>query len=1015
MRPPRPRSAVPEYSTNFLRWIFGGLLLLAAVVLALAGLTITQERSQYQERAAIAAQNISRILEQNIAGNTSRIDLAVQALVHEAERQLAGGGLERRAADAFIDWQFALQPWLDSLRLTDSRGDILYGIGVAPEKHISVADRDFFQRARDEPDAGLIISSPLLGRISGKWTVVLGRRVNRPDGGFAGLAYATITLEHFQALFASLNVGKSGSVTMRELDLGMIARFPAPPGSRIGDKTVSKQFAAALKAAPLAGGFEAATGLDGINRTVSYRRIANYPAYVIVGLATDDYLAEWREDTKKTLALVALCIVTAAIACALVARAWRRQLAAVGTLREQESKFRTLLESAPDAMVIVDAKGLISMTNRHTQAMLGYEREELLGQPVEQLFPHRYRGGQPGIRKDFLDHGRGGASAGRELWLLAKDGRELPVSMNLSATDSGAEPMTIAAIRDISERKRAEEEMQLASLVYNTSSEAMMVTDLEGVIITVNPAFTQVTGYSAEEVIGQTPRVLRSGRHDQAFYQAMWSELILTGQWQGEVWDRRKNGEIYPKWVVINTASGGDGAPLRRVALFSDITEKKNSEEVIWQQANFDALTGLPNRQMFSDRLEQEVKKAHRADLRMALLFLDLDRFKEVNDTLGHDMGDQLLKEAARRLTTCVRESDTVARLGGDEFTVVLGELDDPASAERVAQAILRELARPFHLGGEDVYVTASIGVTFYPEDAGDMDALLKHADQAMYAAKSQGRNRYSYFTASMQELAQARMRLTSDLRGALAGQQLRVFYQPIVELASGAVHKAEALIRWQHPSRGLVSPAEFIPVAEDTGMIVAIGDWVFYEVVRQVEKWRAVYCEQFQISVNKSPVQFRSEGSSHAPWIEHLGRVGLPGQSIVVEITEGLLMEASGIVSDHLLGFRDAGVQVSLDDFGTGYSSLSYLKKFDIDYLKIDQSFVRNLGADSEDLALCESIIAMAHKLGIKVIAEGVETAAQRDLLAQAGCDYAQGYLYSRPVPAEAFEQLLWGEKALA
>ncbi|MBC7858748.1 MAG: EAL domain-containing protein [Burkholderiaceae bacterium] len=995
-----------------MRWIFVGLLLLAALVLALAGLTITQERSQYQERAAIAAQNISRILEQNIAGNTSRIDLAVQALAHEAERQLAGGGLARKAVDDFIEWQFGLQPWLDSLRLTDREGNILYGIGVAPERRISAADRDFFQRARAEPNAGLIISSPLLGRISGKWTVVLGRRVNRPDGGFAGFAYATITLDHFQALFASLNVGKSGVVSMRKLDLGLVARHPEPPGDAIGDTTVSKQFVAALAAAPLAGSFEAEGGLDGIDRTVSYRRIANYPAYLIVGLAADDYLAEWREDTKKTLMLVALFIVTAAVSCWLVARAWRRQVAAVGTLREQESKFRTLLESAPDAMVIVDAKGLISMTNRHTQAMLGYERDELLGQPVERLFPHRYRSGQPGIRKDFL--GVGGASAGRELWLLAKDGRELPVSMNLSATDGG-EPMMIAAIRDISERKRAEEEMQLASLVYNTSSEAMMVTDVEGVIITVNPAFTQVTGYSPDEVVGQTPRVLRSGRHDLSFYQAMWRELILTGQWQGEVWDRRKNGEIYPKWVVINTASGADGAPLRRVALFSDITEKKNSEEVIWQQANFDALTGLPNRQMFSDRLEQEIKKAHRAGLPMALLFLDLDRFKEVNDTLGHDMGDRLLKEAARRLTACVRESDTVARLGGDEFTLVLGELDDPASAERVAQSILRELARPFRLGAEDVYVTASIGVTFYPEDATDMDALLKHADQAMYAAKSQGRNRYSYFTASMQELAQARMRLTNDLRGALAGQQFRVFYQPIVELASGAVHKAEALIRWQHPSRGLVSPAEFIPIAEDTGMIVPIGDWVFYEVVRQVEKWRALYCEQFQISVNKSPVQFRSEGSSHAPWVDHLGRVGLPGQSIVVEITEGLLMEASGIVSDHLLGFRDAGVQVSLDDFGTGYSSLSYLKKFDIDYLKIDQSFVRNLSADSEDMALCEGIIVMAHKLGIKVIAEGVETAAQRDLLAQAGCDYAQGYLYSRPVPAEAFEQLLWSEKALA
>ena len=371
-------------------------------------------------------------------------------------------------------------------------------------------------------------------------------------------------------------------------------------------------------------------------------------------------------------------------------------------------------------------------------------------------------------------------------------------------------------------------------------------------------------------------------------------------------------------------------------------------------------------------------------------------------------MGDQLLKEAAQRLIRCVRETDTVARLGGDEFTVILGELENPGNAERVAQNILQQLAEPFSLGHEHAYVSASIGITLYPEDAGSIDVLIKNADQAMYAAKDLGRDRYCYFTPSMQDHALMRMRLANDMRSALAHQQFRVYYQPIVDLQSGVIHKAEALIRWQHPTRGLISPDEFIPIAEETGLIVDIGDWVFREAAQQVARWRASHHAEFQISINKSPVQFRSQNHRHQDWLEWLLNLGLPGQSIIVEITEGMLMDVSPAATEQLLRFRDSGIQVSLDDFGTGYSSLSYLKKFDIDYLKIDQSFVRNLASDSDDIALCEAIIVMAHKLGLKVIAEGVETSEQRDLLADAGCDYGQGYFFSRPVPAEQLEALL-------
>ncbi|MEO8418037.1 MAG: EAL domain-containing protein [Methylophilaceae bacterium] len=465
------------------------------------------------------------------------------------------------------------------------------------------------------------------------------------------------------------------------------------------------------------------------------------------------------------------------------------------------------------------------------------------------------------------------------------------------------------------------------------------------------------------------------------------------------------------KWILSRgmlVSRTADGRPLRMIGTHTDISERKQSEAEAFRLAHYDHITKLPNRVLFIDRLEQAIKQSHRTGLPMTLMFLDLDRFKEVNDTLGHDIGDFLLKEVAKRLLSCVRETDTVARLGGDEFTITLTELNDLGGAELVAQEILRKLAHPFQLGDDIVYISASIGITFYPEDASNVDILFKNADQAMYAAKDQGRNCFHYFTPAMQEAAQTRMRMANDLRIALVADQFCLYYQPIVELATGSIHKSEALIRWQHPVHGLISPADFIPIAEDTGMIIDIGDWVFREAVGQVAQWRVTHHAAFQISVNTSPVQYSNRGNIHGKWVDHLQTLGLPGQSIALEITEGLLLEAGTAVINQLLEFRDAGMQVAIDDFGTGYSSLAYLRKFDIDYVKIDQSFIANLKHGSSDMVLCEAIIIMAHKLGLKVIAEGVETEEQRSLLATAGCDYGQGYLFSRPVPAAEFEQLL-------
>ncbi len=562
------------------------------------------------------------------------------------------------------------------------------------------------------------------------------------------------------------------------------------------------------------------------------------------------------------------------------------------------------------------------------------------------------------------------------------------------------------------ERTRAEETIRKGEQRFRTMFEAApmgiaLIDSGSGQFKDVNPRYAEIAGRSAQEM--RASRWLEICHPDDVGPEQEKMAQLAAQQITGFKMETRlvrPDGRIV--WVEASINAVETESQPHHLCMIEDITEKKETEALIWQQANFDTLTQLPNRRMFLDRLQHDILKSRRDGTRIAILFIDLDHFKEVNDTLGHHQGDVLLVEAARRIGACVRQSDTVSRLGGDEFTVILPELAEVDRVEGIAQHIIDSLRMPFQLGQEQAFISASIGITIYPDDAGNMDDLLKHADQAMYAAKGAGRNRFSYFTPALQVAALNRMRLTNDLRGALKGNQLKLYFQPIVHLPSGKVHKAEALIRWEHPQRGMVSPLEFIPLAAASGLIVDIGEWVFRESAQWVKRWRQDVHPNFQVSLNQSPLEFQRERGSYAEWLAHLQQIGVPGESIVVEITEGLLLDASADVTDKLLQLRDAGIQVALDDFGTGYSSLSYLKKFDIDYLKIDRSFTRNLAPDSSDMALSDAIIVMAHKLGLSVIAEGVETTEQRDLLAGAGCDYGQGYLFARPLPASDFDAML-------
>jgi diguanylate cyclase (GGDEF)-like protein/PAS domain S-box-containing protein len=522
-----------------------------------------------------------------------------------------------------------------------------------------------------------------------------------------------------------------------------------------------------------------------------------------------------------------------------------------------------------------------------------------------------------------------------------------------------------------------------------------------------NPAFCTSAGRSLDEVLGKRPSEVPGGAN-ALIYERKISETIASGtSGQFELRWLSKDGQEQCSHIRLTPEIERSGEVSSVLAVGRDLSDRMVFEATIWKQANFDALTHLPNRQMFHDRLDHEARMSHRSGRPMGLMLIDLDRFKEVNDSLGHDTGDILLIEAARRITSCVRESDTVARLGGDEFTVILSELDNTESIEQIAKTIIDTLAEPFRLGPDDAFISASIGVTLYPQDTRELDVLFKNADQAMYAAKSAGRNRFSYFTPDLQVAAEKRLRLTNDLRAALQAEQFRIYYQPIADLATGEIYKAEALIRWLHPERGMISPLDFIALAEDTGLIVPIGDWVFKQAVHQTRQWRQRFHPSFQISVNMSPAQIRQDNLVCIQWSEYLLQEGMPGMSVAIEITEGLLLDAE--LNGKLLTFRDAGIRISIDDFGTGYSSLAYLKRFDIDYLKIDRSFVQNLGFDPDNQALCEAMVMLAHKLGLKVIAEGVETTDQRDFLAAVGCDFAQGFLYSEPVPADQFEERVW------
>ena len=594
-----------------------------------------------------------------------------------------------------------------------------------------------------------------------------------------------------------------------------------------------------------------------------------------------------------------------------------------------------------------------------------------------------------------------------------KDGTVIDIEVFSSALQTDGTTAIIGIVQDITERKRVEASAQLAGIAYENSSEAIAVTDAAGVIMDVNPAYARITGGWPDEVVGETLPLLKPGRHNRDFYDAMWHAINTTGRWEGEYWNQRKSGEDYAERVVIDTAWNHDGSVNCRVAIVSDITAKKHAEKQVWWQAHHDPLTLLPNRQCFNDRIARSVERAAAGGLPLALMFLDLDGFKAINDSMGHAVGDQVLTEVAQRLRSCSGEAAFVARLGGDEFVVLLDDVRDQDQVDDLRLSIMRSVTAPYVVAGESLRVSASIGIALYPKDAEDKDILLRHVDLAMYAAKAEGPNRHRYFDENMRTRARMLRDLIQGLPRALADGQFFMVYQPIYEMGTGRLFEAEALLRWNHPEFGIIRPMEFLPMAEDRQLISRIGDWVLERVAAQAASWRARHGLGLRVAVNVSPAQLEGGEDNRLCWLECLRRHGLAADDIVLEFSERALAGLGAGALANLQTLRDAGMGLGLDAFGIASASMSSIGRVPADYIKLDRATTEHIVEDLQALHVCEAIILLAHKLGVQVIAEGVASAAQHELLLRVGCDAGQGYWYDEPLePGELERRLINGRR---
>ncbi|HEX5843396.1 MAG TPA: EAL domain-containing protein [Pseudomonas sp.] len=682
----------------------------------------------------------------------------------------------------------------------------------------------------------------------------------------------------------------------------------------------------------------------------------------------------------------------------------RQQNQATQALSDSETRLNRALSAAQDGMWDWDLRQQTVFFSPGYSALLGLAPGEL-GNDHELWLQRLHPDDQAQFQRHLAQLLNSTSQAPYEAHyrLRHKDGsyRWLQSRGRLLLDAQGHAERLIGTASDVTQRRNDEDSLRQAAAVFDATQEGVLVTDARQCIVHCNPAFTRITGYSQEEILGRQPSLLKSGRHDQAFYNSLWHALQNRGAWSGEVWNRRKNGEVYPQWQNIRAIRDEDGEVSHYVAVFSDITALKRSQRELDYLAHHDPLSNLPNRLLFTERVENALERAQREQRDGAVLLIDLDHFKHINESLGHAIGDLLLKEVGERLQQQVRASMTLARMGGDEFGLLCEDCASAEQAAGIAQHLLNCLSQPFVLNNQELFIGASIGISLFPGDAEDVAQVLRNVDSALFKAKSSGREGYAFYTQELTEYARQRVELVSALRHALEHDELRLHFQPLLCLRSKEMIGVESLVRWQHPQRGLVPPGEFIPIAEESGLIGAIDAWVLEQACRQMVAWQAAGYGLKFIAVNVSSRLF-SRGELDSRVAQVLADSGLDPGCLELEVTESAVMDDPDAALALLDRLRALGLRLAIDDFGTGYSSLARLKRLPVHKLKLDQSFVRGLPHDQDDIAITRAVIALGHSLGLKVLAEGIEQEDQAELLAQLGCDHGQGYYFGRPQPAE-------------
>ena len=676
-------------------------------------------------------------------------------------------------------------------------------------------------------------------------------------------------------------------------------------------------------------------------------------------------------------------------------------------LARQTAVLRRIIDSIPDLIILKDTNSAYLGSNKAFEEFTGKSEEEHIGKTDFDLFDPNLAVTFRSLDRQILDTGQ---THSQEEWVTYPDGHKALLStVKTPFYGPDGEVLGLVGIsRDITDRVDAENSLRQAATVFESTREGVMITNADKRILMVNRAFTELLGYTEAEVLGQSTDMLQSPRHDQQFFRRMWTEIKTIGHWQGEVWNRRKSGDEFPQLLSISTVKDNEGKVTQYVSVFTDISKIKETEAELEFLAHHDPLTRLPNRRLLLSRIRHAIETVKRDGGMLALLMLDLDRFKDVNDSFGHTTGDELLQQVADRLTKRLRTVDTLTRLGGDEFTVLLQGIANREDAGRVASEIVTMLGEPWFLSnGFEVRIGSSVGITLFPDHCTTAEEMLQQADTALYQAKEEGRGRFKYFTEDLTLAARERIALEAALRRAITENELRVYYQPQIDIATGNMVGAEALLRWQHPEEGMMLPSRYIAVAEETGLIGAIGDWVLNETCRQGKEWLDAGYRPITLAVNLSPQQFHHKDIA-ALVSQALEKSGFPASHLELELTETILIkrEQDAVEKMHLL--RAQGIRLAIDDFGTGYSSLSYLKRFPLDVLKIDKSFVDDIPAKRDDMEIANTVIAIGHTLGFKVLAEGVETPEQLEFLKAQGCDLYQGFLMSPPLPADEFEKML-------